>query len=419
MPICRQAPSPSRRWRSGCAAPGRRPGGRRRGPRPAPRCGPRRAPGGGDVHRSVGLPCRGVRAGPRGGRQGKLWGFRGSGNPSPAARLDTPAQVAYALRTFVPPGGPGMKPAHQPAARPAVRHPGPVPRARSRRSTRPCSASSRPARSSSARRSPPSRRKRPRTAGRAYGVGCGSGTDALLLALHALGVGPGDEVIVPPFTFFATAGSVCRIGATPVFADIDPVTYNLDPTQVEGKITRADAGHHAGPPVRPVRGHGRRSGASPRDNGLVVVEDAAQSFGSRVPAASACGTLGAVGCFSFYPTKNLGGLGDAGLVTTNDPDWAKKLQALRVHGVRGEVLPQVHRLEHPARRGPRRHPAGEAAAPGRLARRPARRPPGGTTTLIEEAGLDGFFQRPVSRRTAGTRSTSTSSACRRCTATRW
>jgi dTDP-4-amino-4,6-dideoxygalactose transaminase len=163
-----------------------------------------------------------------------------------------------------------------------------------------------------------------------HAVGCGSGTDALVLALHGLGIGPGDEVIVPPFTFFATVSSVCRVGATPVFADIDPLTYNIDPQDIEAKITSRTRA------IIPVHLYGQccdmdtiRNLAD--DHGIFVVEDAAQSFGAEYKGVR-CGTLGAVSCFSFYPTKNIGTLGDAGLVTTNDPDLAKKLVALRVHG---------------------------------------------------------------------------------------
>ncbi|MFM8272319.1 MAG: DegT/DnrJ/EryC1/StrS family aminotransferase [Gemmata sp.] len=169
-----------------------------------------------------------------------------------------------------------------------------------------------------------------RYCGAQYGIGCGSGTDALVLALRALGIGPGDEVIVPPFTFFATASAVARVGATPVFVDIDPVTFNIDPNQIEAKIgakTRA---------IMPVRLFGQCADMDPiweiaEDRQLYVVEDAAQSFGSEY-RGKRCGTLGIVACMSFYPTKNLGALGDAGLVTTNDPDIDRKLRALRVHG---------------------------------------------------------------------------------------
>ena len=166
--------------------------------------------------------------------------------------------------------------------------------------------------------------------GAAHAVGCSSGTDALILALHALDIGPGDEVIVPPFTFFATASAVCRLGARPVFADIDPVTFNIDSSQIGTKITNRTRA------IVPVHLFGQCADMEPiwrlaEDHQLYVVEDAAQSFGSEYQGKR-CGMLGGISCFSFYPTKNLGTLGDAGLVTTNDAEWAKKLQALRVHG---------------------------------------------------------------------------------------
>jgi len=166
--------------------------------------------------------------------------------------------------------------------------------------------------------------------GAEFGVGCGSGTDALVLALHALGIGPGDEVIVPPFTFFATASSVCRVGATPVFVDIDPVTFNIDPQLVESKIT------HKTRAIIPVHLFGQCCDMDAicqiaEDHGFYVVEDAAQSFGSEY-RGQRCGALGTIAAFSFYPTKNLGAFGDAGLVTTNHPTIDKKLRALRVHG---------------------------------------------------------------------------------------
>jgi len=166
--------------------------------------------------------------------------------------------------------------------------------------------------------------------GAEFAVGCGSGTDALVLALHALGIGPGDEVIVPPFTFFATASAVCRVGATPVFADIDPLTFNLDPNQLEAKITRRTKA------VIPVHLFGQCCDMDAiweiaEEHQLFVVEDAAQSFGSDYRGRR-CGTLGAVAAMSFYPTKNLGALGDAGLVVTNDPEVDRRLRTLRVHG---------------------------------------------------------------------------------------
>lgn len=166
--------------------------------------------------------------------------------------------------------------------------------------------------------------------GAQFGVGCGSGTDALVLALRALDIGPGDEVIVPPFTFFASASAVARIGAKPVFVDIDPITFNLDPNQIEAKVTAKTRA------IMPVHLFGQCCDMEAiwevaEDRQLYVVEDAAQSFGSEYKGKR-CGTLGVVTCLSFYPTKNLGAIGDAGLVTTNDPGIDKKLRALRVHG---------------------------------------------------------------------------------------
>jgi dTDP-4-amino-4,6-dideoxygalactose transaminase len=166
--------------------------------------------------------------------------------------------------------------------------------------------------------------------GAAFAVGCSSGTDALILALHAVGVGPGDEVIVPPFTFFATASAVARLGAKPVFADIDPVTFNLDPSQVSARITDRTRA------IIPVHLFGQCCDMGPirrvaADNAVYVVEDAAQSMGAEYGGVP-CGTLGEVAAFSFYPTKNLGAVGDAGMVTTNSPELAAKLKALRVHG---------------------------------------------------------------------------------------
>jgi dTDP-4-amino-4,6-dideoxygalactose transaminase len=168
--------------------------------------------------------------------------------------------------------------------------------------------------------------------GTGYAVGCASGTDALLLALQALGVGPGDEVILPPFTFFASAGAVARCGARSVFADIDPATYNLDPLQVENKITPRTRA------IMVVHLFGQCADMEPlwhvaERHNLPIVEDAAQAFGAEYQGKRA-GTLGALGCFSFYPTKILGASGDAGMVVTNDPEWADRMAWLRVHGMR-------------------------------------------------------------------------------------
>jgi dTDP-4-amino-4,6-dideoxygalactose transaminase len=164
-----------------------------------------------------------------------------------------------------------------------------------------------------------------------YAIGCASGTDALLLALQGLDLGPGDEVIVPPFTFFASASMVCRLGAQPVFADIDPITYNLDPYQVESKVTSCTRA------IMPVHLFGQCVDMEPlwriaERHDLAVIEDAAQAFGAEYQGKRT-GTLGAMGCFSFYPSKILPAGGDAGMVVTNDPEWAAKLRALRVHGM--------------------------------------------------------------------------------------
>jgi dTDP-4-amino-4,6-dideoxygalactose transaminase len=170
-----------------------------------------------------------------------------------------------------------------------------------------------------------------RYCGTGYAIGCGSGSDALLLALQALDIGPGDEVILPPFTFFATAGMVCRSGARPVFADIDAETYNLDPLQVENKITARTRA------IMVVHLFGQCADMEPlwhvaERHQLPIIEDAAQAFGADYQGKRT-GTLGAIGCFSFYPSKNLGAYGDAGMVVTADPSWAAHLAALRVHGM--------------------------------------------------------------------------------------
>ena len=161
-----------------------------------------------------------------------------------------------------------------------------------------------------------------------HAVGVSSGTDALLVALMALGVGTGDEVITTPLSFFATAGVIARLGATPVFADIDPETFNLDPSEVSSRVTSRTkvviAVHLFG---RPCDIKGIREAAP----NVPVVEDAAQAIGATTNDGPV-GGLGALGCFSFFPSKNLGGFGDAGLVTTEDDGLAKRVRTLRVHG---------------------------------------------------------------------------------------
>ncbi|MDB5295231.1 MAG: wbpE [Phycisphaerales bacterium] len=163
-----------------------------------------------------------------------------------------------------------------------------------------------------------------------HAIGVSSGTDALLCALMALGVGPGDEVVCPSFTFFATAGCVARLGATPVFAEIDPRTFNVDPADVARKITKRTKA------IMPVHLFGQLAdmtaiNAVAAAHGVPVVEDAAQAIGASQNGKKAC-AHGRVGCLSFYPTKNLGAFGDAGAVCTDDDELAATCRKLRVHG---------------------------------------------------------------------------------------
>jgi dTDP-4-amino-4,6-dideoxygalactose transaminase len=163
-----------------------------------------------------------------------------------------------------------------------------------------------------------------------YAVGVSSGTDALLCSMMALGLGPGDEAITTPFTFFATAGSIVRTGATPVFVDIDPRTYNINPELIERAITpRTKA-------IVPVHLFGQMCDMDPimriaDRHGLTVIEDAAQSITATYKGRKA-GSIGAAGCFSFYPSKNLGAAGEGGMVVTNDAALYGRMMALRNHG---------------------------------------------------------------------------------------
>jgi dTDP-4-amino-4,6-dideoxygalactose transaminase len=182
----------------------------------------------------------------------------------------------------------------------------------------------------------------------AAAVGVASGSDALLLALMAIGVGRGDEVITTPYTFFATAAAVVRLGATPVFVDIEPRTLNLDVDQVATRVTSRTKA------IIPVHLFGQCADMAPlltlaRQRGLIVIEDAAQAIGAeyRLPTADGvsetaaggwcrAGTMGQLGCLSFYPSKALGAYGDAGMVLTNDATLAERLRALRNHGESGK-----------------------------------------------------------------------------------
>lgn len=166
--------------------------------------------------------------------------------------------------------------------------------------------------------------------GAKYAIACASGSDALVLALMAAGVGAGDEVITTPFTFVATAGSIARVGARPVFVDIDPRTFNIDPEKIESAITPRTRA------ILPVHLFGLSAEMTPitqlaQARGIAVIEDAAQAINAQYHGRQV-GTIGTFGCFSFFPSKNLGGAGDGGLVTAEDCVLAEKLRLIRVHG---------------------------------------------------------------------------------------
>jgi dTDP-4-amino-4,6-dideoxygalactose transaminase len=163
-----------------------------------------------------------------------------------------------------------------------------------------------------------------------YAVGVSSGTDALLASLMGLSIGSGDEVVTTPFTFFATAGCIARVGAKPVFVDIDPKTYNINPSLIQKAITKKTKA------ILPVHLYGQMAEMDPimdiaKKHNLFVIEDAAQSISSAYKGKKA-GGIGTCGCFSFFPSKNLGGIGDGGMVVTNDEKLAAKMKVMRDHG---------------------------------------------------------------------------------------
>jgi dTDP-4-amino-4,6-dideoxygalactose transaminase len=162
-------------------------------------------------------------------------------------------------------------------------------------------------------------------------VGVSSGTDALLIALMAIDIQPGDEVIVPTYSFFATAGVVSRLNAVPVFIDCDPVTFNIDPTKIEEKITKKTKA------IIPVHLYGQSADMDPimeiaKKYNLKVIEDGAQAISTQYADGKCVGTIGDIGCYSFFPSKNLGGYGDGGMVVTMDEELGEKLEMLRMHG---------------------------------------------------------------------------------------
>lgn len=179
-----------------------------------------------------------------------------------------------------------------------------------------------------------------------HAVGVSSGTDALVLSLMAAGIGPGDRVISTPYTFFATAGAIARVGATPVFVDIDPETYNLSPDKLEAAIeTLSDVALKTVKAIIPVHLYGQCADMDPilkvaAAHGWVVIEDAAQAIGAEYKNRRA-GSMGDYGCFSFFPSKNLGAFGDGGIVTAGDPQVYERLKILRVHGSKPKYYHKV------------------------------------------------------------------------------
>jgi dTDP-4-amino-4,6-dideoxygalactose transaminase len=173
-----------------------------------------------------------------------------------------------------------------------------------------------------------------------HAIGVSSGTDALLIALMAIDIGPGDEVIVPTYSFFATAGVVSRLHATPIFTDIDPVTFNMDPADIEARITPKTKA------IIPVHLYGQSCDMEPimaiaRKHNLRVIEDGAQSITAQYKDGTCTGAIGDIGCFSFFPSKNLGCFGDGGMVVTNDDELGDRLRIMRVHGGRPKYYHKI------------------------------------------------------------------------------
>ena len=218
----------------------------------------------------------------------------------------------------------------------------------------------------------------------AHAIGVSSGTDALIVAMMAMGIGEGDEVITSPYTFFGTVGSIVRLGATPVFVDIEPGTFNIDVAKIEAVITdktRAIAPVHLFGQMADMRAINRLA----REHDLLVIEDAAQAIGAKQHGHPAC-SFGHMGCLSFFPTKNLGGFGDGGMVVCDDAEYANISPIAQPrHGA--EILPFPHRRQLPPRcpasRGARR----QTQAPQQLARAAPRKCRALSQTQLENAGI--------------------------------
>ena len=184
-----------------------------------------------------------------------------------------------------------------------------------------------------------------------HAVGVSSGTDALLISLMSAGIGPGDLVITSPYTFFSTAGSIVRLGAIPVFVDIAPLTYNIDPEKLEKKVSTMEAKERSRlKAILPVHLFGQCADmenitAIAKSLGILIIEDAAQAIGAECKFSDGslkrAGSMGNYGCFSFYPSKNLGSFGDGGMVTTNDEEALQRLKIMRVHGAQPKYYHKV------------------------------------------------------------------------------